>query len=410
MCSSPGMDCCAPWNEKVKESATCFEGYLPVRSPYACQGNRNGLYSCCPPVQAFKSCSGTCDIGKYAVGPTVTECSDCPNGQIQDREEASEYNCRGCASGRFPSEAKDACDECSDGQYVAGDSCAACGPGTFAVSKNGVGTKTCRSKQPNIDDSWCNLNCNHIPPNCSPDNCACELIGVVSGGADNVCRSCEPGMFQPDDVSTAYACHRCPEGFVQNKRGMTFCDKCEIGQYADAKALDSCKTCDSGRSTAFSGWPIPCITCGKGMRGLGGELNMTEQMKTVARLQMSTQYATDLNYLIKVQTFWCTPCQEGMYQELTNFAGHRCNFCPKGKKFVSQTTTCQDCLQGKTQPSDTEAGAACHSCGKGQCELQVPGYSVCFITRLVWLLLTFYLTNNNNNLTIPNPPLGNLQE
>ena len=78
----------------------------------------------------------------------------------------------------------------------------------------------------------------------------------------NTCTPCLNGTFynaSNSSVGNVHQCAGCPNGRVAPRRGMTFCEICEVGKYASTDKT-SCGTCSPGQEISGGS----CIKCSTG--------------------------------------------------------------------------------------------------------------------------------------------------
>ncbi|CAE7713823.1 SCUBE2, partial [Symbiodinium necroappetens] len=81
------------------------------------------------------------------------------------------------------------------------------------------------------------------------DPCDVGTFANQTGRAS--CHPCTAGSF--NNILGAEGCELCGKGFFANETEATDCAKCPIGQYGPQKGLAECTECPAGRTTGFSG-------------------------------------------------------------------------------------------------------------------------------------------------------------
>ncbi|CAE7633282.1 gbb-1 [Symbiodinium sp. CCMP2592] len=79
----------------------------------------------------------------------------------------------------------------------------------------------------------------------------CNVGTFANESRMDSCRPCSAGSFS--NVLGADICETCTPGFYANESSMTSCDTCPAGRYGPQRGLAECEECPSGRTTAFSG-------------------------------------------------------------------------------------------------------------------------------------------------------------
>ena len=134
--------------------------------------------------------------------------------------------------------------------------------------------------------------------------CAVSEAGNVEGnasGSGSFSGTCGPGYYLHPDVTNISTCLACPTGFFQNATAdQSFCNNCEIGQFADKPASRTCLTCGRGKASTNS-------------------------------------------------TSACSECTLGRYQPQEIARSYSCKSCFKGRAAPDKNTPCADCAVGKFQ-------------------------------------------------------------
>ena len=196
--------------------ASCPPGRVTTDS--GCQNCPGGTYrsateeQCQPCLVGKASSSGnqciTCQPGKYADRPGLSECKNCISG-------VTATGCEVCAAGTFGV----GCDPCPAGYWsLAGqDECSSCAVGLF---------------QELTSQSGC---------------LACQPGKFANEPASTVCEECLPGRYQPSE--RAGICIECLQGQYTDQYKAIQCSKCPAGTYTEkegANSLSGCLECPMG--------------------------------------------------------------------------------------------------------------------------------------------------------------------
>ena len=169
------------------------------------------------------------------------ECEPCLNCASSFYSQAGRTRCSSCGAGRFSdTPGSPGCTRCPSGFFqtnAGSESCESCGAGKYSAD--------------------------------SADSA--DSAGVEGTGGD--CTECVPGTYSG---SRAVRCRTCPQGFFQDRAGMSECKKCEAGARSEAAAT-RCQTCPPHtyvkNSTSIEACakcpscalrkdgPYPCATC-----------------------------------------------------------------------------------------------------------------------------------------------------
>ena len=79
----------------------------------------------------------------------------------------------------------------------------------------------------------------------------CNVGTFANESRMDSCRPCSAGSFS--NVLGADSCETCTPGFYANESSLTSCDTCPAGRYGPQRGLAECEECPSGRTTAFAG-------------------------------------------------------------------------------------------------------------------------------------------------------------
>ncbi|GMH49502.1 hypothetical protein TrVE_jg9591 [Triparma verrucosa] len=345
----------------------CESGWYPNSDQTACSRCEIGKYS----VSGDNSCS-TCDATKGYVGTIsgAATCAYCGPGTFAS---SSTNKCKPCEPGTFGLGGKDHCDVCPEGQISLAEasSCASCPPGEVkdgqicvkcppseAASFGALLCTSCDGEgqySSEVGSATCSIATAGHRPNQSRDGIEVCPKNTYSVGAKDTCQPCKQGDFSSEGESS---CLSCTPGKVFDDTS-SLCVDCEVGKHSSTGKEPACQSCD-----ASLGFVAPrkgmsqCEYCGQG--------------EFANSPSSSCELCQPPNFSVG-GVGHCTPCPSNQFTDSPGSTA--CSTCEAGKTVNLGQTGCEVCPEGKKSGS----GETCSECQAGffamaiSCNLCDPG-------------------------------------
>jgi hypothetical protein len=310
------------------ECTTCPKGTKSVTS----DGINHRCVSC--PAGTYQDSTGqtvctSCAAGKATPDSTgFTEqayCDFCDRNTVP-----KDGTCQPCEAGKVSTVGDTQCDYCPAGEYYEGGTCKVCAKGTIKTEAlrqdpDQPCQECFRGHQIDSDHTQCRT--------CGP--------GKEFSAADGTCVQCSLGKYSNDE----YFCESCPAGSFSDDRKT--CKSCVRGKYTEQADQTSCKDCEMGTYSPFTGASNQtyCIPCAAGM--------YQDDFGSTICKECPLGYASDPlpkprkcssscpNPGERYSGGVCAPCETGKYLD----SDRRCKVCPAGTKSTGET--CVACPDGE---------------------------------------------------------------
>lgn len=315
-------------------------------------------------VNGSSSCV-ECEAGKYLNATAGSVCAACPAGNlaVSARGSTNVADCL-CIAGY----SGDSCTACGLGTYkdVNGSAaCTACSAGTFLNRTAATQCLACPANSHSVEGSTFCI-CNGGYSGTDGGECtACEAGSYKAENGSTPCSMCQAGTYL--NITGGTACMECPGGNMISRSGTVSvmecicdagfsgpeggpCDPCGVGTYTNVNGSSKCFECAAGTYLNMSGG-TSCVSCpGNHSHSRPGSVKVDSCVCNAGFTGPSGAQ--------------CTACEKGAYKSVNGSSA--CITCGGGTftDFVG-STSCVGCPEN----SDSGVGSSSLSC------LCNPGYS-----------------------------------
>lgn len=333
----------------------CKDGWTTVG--VGAEGESECVPSCNPGERLDGLVCVECSAYEYQPDPQQLVCIKCPEGMLTDNPAGTESDCE---------------DKCGDGMELApgGTSAADCVDCVKGTYKDGT-TATCQPCQPEgytTPGSGSVASSDCIPP-CEEGHHWEAALAI------SACVACETGTYQNE--KNQLECKPCqPDGYTTLQTGSALesecvspcsygsewniptqqCEPCQKGEYQNEENKDTCKLCDSGKTTPGEGsdsesdCDFPICAIGEWSCDNGECISESDRCDGLIdhcadKSDESPDNCCLTGHFYDVSTSQCTACPVGTYQDAAGRTA--CIACAKGLYTSTSGSTSKADCRGK---------------------------------------------------------------